>query len=188
MYLPWWAHIVFDLDPFLTRPVPIERSHRKLSIGTGLVKNGSKSKKLWAHQGRCIFGGNNLDKFRLFKQSPTVPSTVLMHVDDVRFYVVFFPKCRYNRMCTNKTHVLLGDKNKGHLFLDKHPANLIGSQLSNYVSVFDKICTVGKLRMRAFQRYKFHQKGSMLRKLWRFRNKECEEMKSIALVEKRRCP
>ena len=35
-----------NIDPFLTRPVPIESSHSQLSIGTGLVKNGYVSRKL----------------------------------------------------------------------------------------------------------------------------------------------
>ena len=35
-----------DMDAFLTKPVPIERSFRVLSIGTGFVKNESISTKL----------------------------------------------------------------------------------------------------------------------------------------------
>ena len=35
-----------NMDPFLTKPVPIERSFQSLSNGTGFVKNGSISTKL----------------------------------------------------------------------------------------------------------------------------------------------
>ena len=56
IHVPWWPRNVFDLDPFLTRPIPIESLRRVLSIGIGLVKNGSESKKVWAHHGRCILG------------------------------------------------------------------------------------------------------------------------------------
>ena len=46
LHLPWWSHPIFcDLDPFLTRAVPIERSHRKLSIDTGLVKTDLNRKR-----------------------------------------------------------------------------------------------------------------------------------------------
>ena len=38
-----------DIDPFLTRMVPIASSHSQLSIGTGLVKNGSTLRKLWSN-------------------------------------------------------------------------------------------------------------------------------------------
>ena len=40
-------HNFLIIDPFLTRPVPIESSHSQLSIGTGLVKNGHKLRTLW---------------------------------------------------------------------------------------------------------------------------------------------
>ena len=35
----------FNMWPFLTRPVPIESCHCKLSIGTGLINNGHISKR-----------------------------------------------------------------------------------------------------------------------------------------------
>ena len=35
-----------NIVPFLTRPAPIESSPSQLSIGTGLVKNGSVLRKL----------------------------------------------------------------------------------------------------------------------------------------------
>ena len=46
MPLPRWGHNFFDIGPFLTKPVPFESSHRKLSNGTGFVKNGPISKTL----------------------------------------------------------------------------------------------------------------------------------------------
>ena len=37
-------HNFLNIEPFLTRPVPIEGLHSQLSIGAGLVKNGSISR------------------------------------------------------------------------------------------------------------------------------------------------
>ena len=57
----------FSRDPFLTRPMPIERLRWHFSIGTGLVTNDLNRKSYgWTHQSRCIFGWNISDKF--FKQ------------------------------------------------------------------------------------------------------------------------
>ena len=39
-----------NIDPFLTKIIPIESSHSQLSIGTGLVKNGSILRKLWSNR------------------------------------------------------------------------------------------------------------------------------------------
>ena len=45
-----------NIDPFLTRPAPIESLQWELSIGTGLVKNGSVLRKSWDHLCDGIFG------------------------------------------------------------------------------------------------------------------------------------
>ena len=49
------AHNFLNIDPFLTRPVPIESSHSQLSIGTGLVKNGTILRKLWSNRNSITF-------------------------------------------------------------------------------------------------------------------------------------
>ncbi len=46
MKLSLRAHNFVDMDAFLTKPVPIERSFGVLSNGTGFVKNASISTKL----------------------------------------------------------------------------------------------------------------------------------------------
>ena len=50
--------IILNIDPFVTKPAPIESPRRDLSIGTGFVKNGSILRRLWAHPGEDIFGRN----------------------------------------------------------------------------------------------------------------------------------
>ena len=39
-----------NIDPILTKPVPIDSSRQGLSIGTGSVKIGSMLRKLWTKQ------------------------------------------------------------------------------------------------------------------------------------------
>ena len=41
------VHNFLNIDPFLTRLVPLESSHSQLSNGINLVKNGYMLRKLW---------------------------------------------------------------------------------------------------------------------------------------------
>ena len=54
-----------NIAPFLTRPLPIESSRSKLSIGTGLVKNGSILRKLWSNLVESFQQGTENDPHKL---------------------------------------------------------------------------------------------------------------------------
>ena len=50
------AHDLFAMSPFLTRPVPIENSHCKLSIGTGLGQKWTYQKNLSPANASTLMG------------------------------------------------------------------------------------------------------------------------------------
>ena len=79
------AHNFLNIDPFLTRPVPIESSHSQLSIGTSLVKNGSISRELRSNRNSITFTMCNCPVTYSYVRYISEITTTLSRLDNNRF-------------------------------------------------------------------------------------------------------